>query len=112
MTITSAVILIFLLFAILQPGPPKRKRGRRYSYHCRVAQFPASAVPAPKRARVRATVPVVAAVESVYPDRADVISALRNLGWNAKDSAIAFEKAAGTGFDEKLKNALAVMSPR
>jgi RuvA, C-terminal domain len=43
------------------------------------------------------------------PTRADVISALRNLGWNAKQSNAAYEKSKGTCFDERLKDALALM---
>ena len=108
MTITGAIILIFLLISILQPGPPKRKRGRRYSHRGIVTRMPASvaAVAAP------AAAPAATEPRAVDPDRADVISALRNLGWSAKDSAVAFDKAAGEGFNEKLKSALAVMSPR
>ena len=46
---------------------------------------------------------------AVDPTRADVISALRNLGWNAKQSNAAYEKSKGTCFDERLKDALALM---
>ena len=43
------------------------------------------------------------------PTRADVISALRNLGWSAKQAAAGYDKATGVDFDERLKNSLALM---
>ena len=45
---------------------------------------------------------------AVDPSR-DVISALTNLGFKTKDAMAAYNKAAGHGFDEKLKNALVVL---
>jgi len=44
------------------------------------------------------------------PARADVISALRNLGWNASQANAAYAKSVGIGLDERLKSCLTVMA--
>ena len=74
-------------------------------YHRQIARTaPAIAVPIVAKPRSRRE-PVAA-----DPARADVISALRNLGWPTRLATATYSKVTGTGFDEKLRNALALMA--
>lgn len=92
---------------------PPRNIGRRAAslakrqrqYHRHIARtVPAKVAPIVAKPRSRRE-PVV-----VDPIRADIVSTLRNLGWNASQSNAAYLKSTGTGFDERLKNCLAVMA--
>jgi hypothetical protein len=79
------------------------KRARQYHHHV-AKTAPAIAVPIVAKPRSRRE-PVAA-----DPARADVISALRNLGWPTRVATATYNKVTGTGFDEKLRNALALMA--
>ncbi len=60
------------------PWPSTKARGGlRYAYANRQRQAPRSAVPAPKNAPVRSTMPVIEATMSVAPSRARTTDAAR-----------------------------------
>lgn len=91
MTVIGFFLIVFFVLSILgQPSPKKR---RRY----------------PRRLHVRPRYPrKVTARESKAADagRADLVSALRHLGYSIAEVTAACDAATGGSFDERLKSAL------
>jgi len=87
----TVVILLFVII-VMQPGPKRRPRGR-HRYHHRDRHHHRGT-----RTTKKADTP------SVDPD---VISALRNLGYSAKESKAAAQRSTtAVGFEARLKQSL------
>jgi hypothetical protein len=117
------LVFAFIMLAILaQPSPKRRQRGRRrhHHYHSRAVQpapaVPAAAQPEPVASAVprkrRKSTPAASAeaskpVSAEDPTRGDVFSALKNMGFSAKDAKAAVQLCtSATGFESILKESL------
>jgi hypothetical protein len=116
MSVFGAIVLVFLVAAILQPSPQKRKRRHTFHHRRAVAAQPATAalqislpiaLPVPRRKQAPRATKEALPVED--PTRGDVFSALKNMGFSAKNAKMALQKATATGFEGLLKQSLSVL---
>ncbi len=107
--IVGLVVFGWIMEQFEKRPQPTRNIGRRAAHYAkayRASVAASSGIVAPIVAKSRSRRQPVAA----DPARADVISALRNLVLPPRVANATYNKVTGTGFDEKLKNCLALMA--